>query len=118
MSQKNVSVPLVGSETVSNFENKEDDKIGIGMIANKSAENRERRLEVIRDSFMIKSLEDEIDKVLTIRTEMKNRKQRIERLKAVLALLSREDAVVEFEYVDKDEAQKPKTIKTNYKRKN
>ena len=89
-------------------ENIEND-VNFGIVKGETPEERARRIEVIQDSFTIKDLEDKIDKVLTTRTEMKNTKDRIDRLKAVLTLLSREDAVVEFEYVDKEEV----TGKTN-----
>ena len=86
-------------------ENSVENDVNLGIVKGETPEERAKRMQVIQDSFTIKCLEDEIDKVLTTRTEMKNTKDRIERLKAVLALLSQEDAVVQFEYVDKEEAE-------------
>ena len=85
--------------------------VRIGFIQGKSPEERAKRIQVIQDSCMIKNLEDEIDKVLTTRTQMKNTTERIKRLQAVLALLSREDAVVQFKYVEKEEASDKKVWK-------
>ena len=114
--KESVSVPLVGSKTVSNFENNVEPEVNLGVISNESDEDRAKRLAVIQDSFTIKRLEDQIDQVLTTRTEVKSTKDRIQRLRAVLTLLSREDAVVEYEYVEKEEAQKQKKVEPIYEK--